>query len=72
MAKTYTTVQGDMWDSVAYAQLGSTDHTDKLMNANLRYREYFTFPAGIVLVLPEIRESVSSTLPPWKQVGYEQ
>ena len=68
MAKTYTTVQGDMWDSIAYAQLGSTDHTDKLMNANLRYREYYTFPAGIVLVLPEIPKSTSDTLPPWKQV----
>ena len=66
--KTYTTVQGDMWDSIAYAQLGSTDHTDKLMNANLRYREYYTFPAGIVLVLPEIPKSTSDTLPPWKQV----
>ena len=66
--KTYTTAQGDMWDSIAYAQLGSTDHTDKLMNANLRYREYYTFPAGIVLVLPEIPKSTSDTLPPWKQV----
>lgn len=72
MAKTYTTVQGDMWDSIAYAQLGSTSHTDKLMNANLRYREYFIFPAGIVLILPEVKESVNSTLPPWKKVGYEQ
>lgn len=69
--KTYTTVQGDMWDSIAYAQLGSTDHTDKLMNANLQYREFYTFPAGIVLVLPEIKNTVSSALPPWKKVGYE-
>lgn len=66
--KTYTTVQGDMWDRIAYTQLGDVAHTDKLMNANLQYREYYTFPAGIVLVLPEIPESTSSTLPPWKQV----
>lgn len=69
MAKTYTTVQGDMWDSIAHAQLGSTDLTDKLMNANLQYLEYYIFPAGIVLTLPEIKESVSSTLPLWKQVA---
>ena len=69
--KTYTTVQGDMWDSIAYAQLGDVAHTDKLMNANLQYREFYTFPAGIVLVLPEIRNTVSSALPPWKKVGYE-
>lgn len=67
--KTYTTVQGDMWDSIAYTQLGSVNHTDKLMNANLKYREYYTFPAGIVLTLPEITESVSDTLPPWKRVS---
>ena len=66
--KTYTTVQGDMWDSIAFAQLGDVAHTDKLMNANLRYREYYTFPAGIVLTLPEIPERTSDTLPPWKQV----
>lgn len=52
--KKYTTVQGDMWDSIAYAQLGNADYADKLMNANLQYREYYIFPAGIVLNLPEI------------------
>lgn len=71
MAKTYTTVQGDMWDSIAFTQLGSVGHTDKLINANLRYREYYIFPAGIVLTLPEVKESVSGSLPPWKKVGYE-
>ena len=67
--RTYTTVQGDLWDSIAYAQLGSVAHTDKLMNANLRYIAYYTFPAGIVLTLPEIKEQVNSSLPPWKQVS---
>ena len=65
--RTYTTVQGDMWDSIAHTQLGSTGHTDKLMNANLRYRVYYIFPAGIVLTLPEMREPVDSSLPPWKR-----
>ena len=67
--RTYTTMQGDMWDSIAYTQLGSVDYTDKLIAANLRYREYYTFPAGIVLILPEIKEKVNTSLPPWKQVS---
>lgn len=67
--RTYTTVQGDMWDSIAYTQLGSVDYTDKLIAANLRYREYYTFPAGIVLTLPEIKERVNTSSPPWKQVS---
>lgn len=70
MSKTYTTVQGDMWDSIAYSELGSTSHTDKLMCANQKYLDYFIFPAGIVLTLPEVSSgSVSGSLPPWKKVS---
>ena len=69
MSRTYTTVQGDMWDSIAYSQLGSVLHTDKLMNANQQYRQYYTFPAGIVLTLPEIMDVVNDSLPPWKRVN---
>lgn len=68
MSKTYTTVQGDMWDSIAYSQLGDIAYTDQLMNLNQQYREYYTFPAGIVLILPEVSDSISQTLPPWKRV----
>lgn len=66
--KTYTTVQGDMWDSIAFAQLGDVAHTDKLINANQKYRNYYRFPAGIVLTLPEIPRQISNALPPWKKV----
>ena len=40
--RTYTTTQGDMWDSIAFQQMGSVDYTDQLMNANQQYREYYT------------------------------
>ena len=66
--KTYTTVQGDMWDSIAFRQMGSTGYTDRLMNLNPAYRKYYTFPAGIVLTLPEPVYKISEKLPPWKQV----
>lgn len=64
--KTYTTAQGDMWDSIAHTQLGDSAHMDKLMAANLQYLEYYIFPAGIVLTLPEITKKAGGTLPPWK------
>lgn len=69
--KTYTTIQGDMWDSIAYRQLGSTSQTDQLMNLNQQYRDYYIFPAGIVLTLPDSEsvDAVSETMPPWKQVA---
>ena len=68
MSKTYTTVQGDRWDSVAYTQLGSCALAPRLMAANSQYLNYFEFPAGIDLTLPEIETKTSSTLPPWKKV----
>lgn len=69
--KTYTTIQGDMWDSIAYRQLGSMSQTDQLMNLNQQYRDYYIFPAGIVLTLPDSEsvDAVSETMPPWKQVA---
>lgn len=69
MNRTYKTVQGDMWDSISFTQLGSVSHTDKLMNSNRQYREYYIFPAGIVLTLPEITPDTADNLPPWKQVA---
>lgn len=68
MSKTYTTSQGDMWDSIAYSQLGSVAYTDQLMRLNQQYLDFYIFPAGIVLTLPEPVENVSGTLPPWKRV----
>ena len=67
--KTYTTVQGDMWDGIAYTQLGSVNHTGALMQQNLRYVHYYTFPAGIVLTIPDIGDDESDVLPPWKKVA---
>lgn len=58
-----------MWDGIAQSQLGSTSHTDRLMNANLKHLKYYLFPAGVVLNLPEITVNASSMLPPWKQAA---
>lgn len=65
---TYTTKQGDKWDGIAYAQCGSTSYTDKLIRLNQDYIDYYTFPAGVVLTLPDTATTTVSTLPPWKQV----
>lgn len=66
---TYTTKNGDMWDSIAYAQLGSTSYTDLLINANLQHKDTYLFPSGVVLVLPEVEKPINSLLPPWKRKG---
>lgn len=64
--KTYTTVQGDMWDSIAYNEMGDTAYTDQLMWANREYLGYLLFPAGVVLTIPEPEETAVDDLPPWK------
>ena len=69
MSRTYTTVQGDMWDSIAYAVMGSVRYTDKLMCANQAYLDHYILPAEIELVIPELPEEWdTASLPPWKQV----
>lgn len=68
--KTYRTIQGDMWDSIAYKQLGSIAYTDKLMRLNPQHRDIYIFPAGIELQLPEIDKTAKTAagrLPPWKK-----
>ena len=65
----YITKQGDMWDAIAFTQLGSTSYTGALMALNGRYCGLVTLPAGIALELPEKAETKDATLPPWKKAS---
>lgn len=70
MSGTYTTIAGDMWDSIAYKKYGSEKYADALINANLSHRDTFIFSAGVVLTVPDVdSDTASSSLPPWKQVS---
>ena len=71
---TYTTKQGDMWDTIALSQYDSLDAMSALMYANTQYIGTYIFPSGIVLNIPEIDEDnkiLSSDLPPWVQDSEE-
>lgn len=69
MAKTYRTVDGDMWDSIAYRELGSCAYTDRLMMLNQVHIPTFIFPAGVILRLPDVQAKPVNPLPPWKKVS---
>lgn len=70
MSRTYTTVQGDMWDSIAYSQMGDAKYADLLMRANIEYRQTYIFTSGIKLNIPDVNNVVSSDdLPPWKRAN---
>lgn len=68
MSKTYTTISGDTWDTVAYKAMGNGMFTDKLIKYNLQHRHIVIFHAGIVLDIPEVETEISAKLPPWKRV----
>ncbi len=65
---TYTTVQGDTWDSIAYKAYGAGHESQAgtLMQNNWDLLDYFVFPAGIVVQIPEL-DTDTSDLPPWRQ-----
>jgi hypothetical protein len=58
-----------MWDAIAYEQMGSTDHTDALIEANLEHHNVYIFHAGITLDIPDVPTLPPGGLPPWKQVS---
>ncbi len=64
---TYTTVQGDRWDMIAYKIWGNESHMSELFAANKQHRDVFIFSAGVVLTVPEITAAASDVLPPWRR-----
>ena len=69
MPKQYVTSQGDMWDSIAYKQLGDERYMHLLIEANRQYREVVIFPANVTLVIPDVVVKPFASLPPWKRGG---
>lgn len=67
MPKTYTTISGDMWDKIAYEQMGSVLYTNQLIKANIENAAFFVFPAGITLTIPDTVQKANMELPPWKR-----
>lgn len=61
----YVTKSGDMFDLVAYRQLGSCDYTEKLLNVNRTKLQTLKFRAGEKLNLPDVSQDKISKLPPW-------
>lgn len=67
---TYTTVQGDKWDGIAYKVYGDTKYTDVLISANYRHRYVYIFSAGIELDVPDVETRITpDDLPPWKKAS---
>lgn len=67
MPNTYTTTQGDAWDSIAYKLWGEERLAHKLMQANPEHMDVLLFPAGVELCVPEVaKPHTTMELPPWR------
>ena len=63
---TYTTVQGDTWDLIAYRVYGTSNAMSQLMEANPKHLKVGVFSAGVVLNTPVIDTTqMNEELPPW-------
>lgn len=62
----YTTVQGDTWDSIAYKLYGSEKYMKNLIEANWPLLESLVFSSGTVLLIPELPEEPDESMPFWR------
>ena len=67
MAATYTTVQGDCWDLLAYRFYGDEKYMRYLIEANWPLIDVLVFSAGTEIVIPDLPEDVDEDAPFWRQ-----
>ena len=65
--KTYQTIQGDTWDIIAKKMYGNEKRMDLLMSANFSLLDYFVFPAGIQVSVPDLKEKERYAIPEWRK-----
>ena len=63
----YRTIQGDTWDMIAKNEYVEERNLDYLMASNFELLDYFIFPAGIVVKVPELPAEISEDLPSWRR-----
>lgn len=71
MAGTYTTIQGETWDNIAFKVYGKESYAGFLMENNYPYLDILVFPSGVVLNTPGMPEETSMELPPWRDSSDE-
>lgn len=62
--KTYKTLENDTWDLIAFKLFGDSKYTYNLLKINPDLTKVVFFPAGVLLKVPDIKES-KGDVPPW-------
>lgn len=63
----YTTIQGDMWDAIAFKVYGRESAMTVLLRANPAHHKTAVFLAGVKLQCPNITRGNLAFLPPWRR-----
>jgi phage tail protein X len=64
---TYTTLQGDTFDSIALDFYNDETYSSNIIQANSNHTKVIVFDAGTVLRIPVIEAPAPTTLPPWRR-----
>lgn len=67
MPDTYTSIQGDTWDMIAYKAYGKESAIVQLIEANSDLANIAIFPSGVQVICPTIAPEASHILPPWRK-----
>lgn len=67
MPDTYTSIQGDTWDMIAYKVYGEESAMVQLIEANSDLANIAIFPSGVQITCPTIAPEASHILPPWRR-----
>lgn len=70
MPRTYRTNSMDTWDIISKTVYGSEMFINKLVEANIEYRNIMIFSDGVILDVPDVATTSSAfaeNLPPWKR-----
>lgn len=62
----YTTVQGDMWDYIAWKFYGNEEYVSLLFAANPSLLEIAVFSSGTLVYIPELPEETDEDVPEWR------
>lgn len=65
---TYITKSGDAWDMIAKRVYGDESYVSFLMKNNQKLLEYFLFPSGVEISIPELPEEFDEDdFPDWRK-----
>lgn len=66
--RSYTTIQGDTWDMIAYKYMADGEKgVSRLIMLNSQFADVVRFSAGLTLNIPDDVYGTVTEIPPWRR-----